>query len=158
MKEPETANRIGPRFRDSLRGFIRRLARVEAVRVRVSVNKGNSCDSYHLSVLTPAGSHVAGMTLVDAEGKRVLRPTQPAYDLARGYFRVGGKSSSTAHLYARGLVHCPTAATVPRNGRPSYLELNIFEKPPGAMGTRYNIGLNRDSSNLSCRDSERSRQ
>ena len=135
---PERRNRIlqqkDTRWTDSMRGFLRRASLTEAARVRVSVNKGNSCDSYHMSVSVPEGAHVATIKLMDASGRPIKKPGPPPYDLSQGYFRVDGKSTPNAHLYARGLIRCHTPAPPARQRGPAFLELSVYETPPGAMG------------------------
>lgn len=121
----------------STRSLVRKVSQTEASRVRVSVNKGNSCASYHLDIRVPYKAHVGAIRLLDEDGKLIQKRPFGSHDFAEGYFRVSGKGTDTAHLYTRKLVSCCNYADwdgkkVPRP--PAHLEIATVETPPGALG------------------------
>lgn len=121
-------------IRASFRSVIRRLSQTEPGRVRVSVNKGNSCESYHLDVIAPNRAHIGAMRLLDENGKFIRKDSSPPYDLDNGYFRVSGKGTGTAHLYSRRLNACRSRENESGGQPPAFLELATVETPPGALG------------------------
>jgi hypothetical protein len=133
------SNRRFVRAMAELRSLVRRTSHTEAGRVRTSVNRGNSCGSYHLDIVVPRGAHAGAIRLLDQDG-RIIRPSIPTqYDVGAGSFHISGRGTDTAHLYARRLVECvnirPAAEDNPSGiYPPAYLEIATVESPPGAMG------------------------
>jgi hypothetical protein len=107
------------------KGWTRSLLRSDAAYLQVPVNKAKRCDSYHLVLTAPNGTHFAQAILKDEQGKSVSRVSQREFNLGAAYFRLGARGYQEAHFYSRQLWKSPTAA---------FLDVRIQETPPGRLG------------------------
>lgn len=116
--------------RDKISSMLAMLLNSEGHRIQVSANRGNSASSYHLSVCFPTNAYVGGYILRDSKGAFVKRVPNRLYDDGLGYFRLSGRTTQTAHLYARRLKE----VTCPGGARPLTLEVIAHERLPGSLG------------------------
>lgn len=107
------------------KGWTRSLLRSDAAYLQVPVNKAKRCDSYHLVLTAPNGTHFAQAVLKDESGKSVAKVSQREFSLGTAYFRLGERGYQEAHFYSRQLWKAPTA---------SFLDVRIQETPPGRLG------------------------
>ncbi|TCC41975.1 hypothetical protein [Kribbella speibonae] len=108
-----------------MKGWTRALIRSDAAYLQVPVNKAKRCDSYHLVLTAPNGTHFARAILKDERGKSVAKLSQRQFSLGSAYFRLGERGYQEAHFYSRQLWKSPNAA---------YLDVRIQETPPGRLG------------------------
>ncbi|WP_350278510.1 hypothetical protein [Kribbella sp. HUAS MG21] len=108
-----------------IKGWTRALIRSDAAYLQVPVNKAKRCDSYHLVLTAPNGTHFARAILKDETGKSVAKLSHRQFNLGSAYFRLGQRGYQEAHFYSRQLWKSPTAA---------YLDVRVQETPPGRLG------------------------
>ncbi len=112
-------------FRASIKGLTRGLLRSDASYLQIPVNKAKRCDSYHLVITAPNGTHFGRAVLKDEQGESVTKASGRGFNGGSGYFRISERGYQEAHFYSRQLWKSPSAA---------YLDVRIQETPPGRLG------------------------